>query len=321
MRLGTRTTIVVCLDPPWELLCQSRSQSHHKVYYHWTCPSHWSTRSMLRCPTGTELIKPLAHKSTNHIAPGTLRFQPHFYMWTTHQCLCSLTAHRGRTAPTVRTPRMRVLWAVSLWFSLWACTLTVGFSGRPKLLLAHTPGRGLDHIPGPQAVSAQITPALSLGLSSKAQVSAPSPHTHQQMWGLGWGVQEVTSTLCAGLPLFCLPWASCCTLVWAPEATFLYHWSPSWWSKFPGGGTLSSFTAPSQGHRSHPNYFFSFIIPSNLMIFLAILVGNLLPVFSRHSVRNSPHVDILLMYLQKKMSSKSFYSDILISFLVFFLKR
>ena len=128
--------------------------------------------------------------------------------------------------------------------------------------------------------------------------------------------REVARTLCAGFSLFCLLQPSCCTLLWGYEAPFLPSWSPKQWSVFPGWGNLSSFTAPFQECRSCPSsFFFSFILPGYMMIFLAILFVRDLPAFNRYCVRIVPHVDVFLMYLWEEMSSMSFYSTILIALL------
>ena len=93
---------------------------------------------------------------------------------------------------------------------------------------------------------------LSPGLSAEAWVLAPSCFAHQQASISSWGVIEVVRTLCSGLCV--LPAASClCTLFWASDTSFL-----SWLISQPvkgllGWRNLSSFTAPSQRCRSHPN--------------------------------------------------------------------
>lgn len=65
-------------------------------------------------------------------------------------------------------------------------------------------------------------------------------------------------------------------------------WSPSHWRGFPEWGNISSLTAPSQGHMSHPSYIFLLSYPA---IFPTALVVWDLPAFSRYSVRTVPHVD------------------------------
>ena len=179
------------------------------------------------------------------------------------------------------------LWALQEWgyYSVgsappFMCLLTVVFHfyGGPRLLLHTPPPHPVAACPTLyplQAISAKPTPVLSLGLSSEAWVSAPSPCAHEQMCILGWGVQwGDTDYLCSSLSVL-------------PAASWLLHSSLNLWSSlpvpadlltheggFPGWGNLPSFTAPSQGHRScHNSYFslfFSFILHGYMVIFLTI---------------------------------------------------
>ena len=94
-------------------------------------------------------------------------------------------------------------------------------------------------------------------------------------------------------------------------------WFPSHWRRLPGWGKEEPFPciAPSQGHGSHPDFFyFSFIPHSYMVIFLAALVvWHLLPAFRGYSVRTAPHVDVFFTYLWEEVNSTPFYSAILIS--------
>ena len=54
-------------------------------------------------------------------------------------------------------------------------------------------------------------------------------------------------------------------------------------------------------------FFFSFVLPGYLVIFLAtLIIWDLLPVFCRYSVRIVPLVGVFLMYLWEEVSSMSF---------------
>ena len=65
-----------------------------------------------------------------------------------------------------------------------------------------------------QAVSAQSTAVLSLGLSSEACIPTPSSHPYQQTCVLGWSIQDGgTDHLCKSLS--CLPLTGCCAFLWA----------------------------------------------------------------------------------------------------------
>ena len=166
-----------------------------------------------------------------------------------------------------------------------------------------------------QAVYMQPTPVLSLGLSAEAWVSAPSPCMHHQMRVSSWGVQRGGQIVCAALSPFCLPQSGCCTLLWVSEAPCLSQLISQQRKGVPRVREPFSFTAPSQGHRSHPDSFSSpFFLPSYAVTFLAaLIVWYLPPAFSRYSVRTVPHVDVFLMYFWEEVSSMSFYSAILIS--------
>ena len=139
-------------------------------------------------------------------------------------------------------------------------------------------------------------------------------HTSRCM-SLAGECSKVATTLCTDLSPFCLTQAGCCTLLRASDTPFLSGSSPSQWRVFPGWGNLSSFTAPSRG--AGPiliPFFFSFVLPSYVVIFLApLVVWDLLPVFSRYSMRIIPPAVVFLMYLCEEMSFTSFYSVILIS--------
>ena len=127
------------------------------------------------------------------------------------------------------------------------------------------------------------------------------------------GHRVAVPTVCAGHSL--LPSAHWCS----PSVPADSPLSPCWWEDFPGYGNLSSFTAPSLGHRSHPVPFslifcFIFFCPTWLhWAFLALFESwGLLSVFSRCSVQIIPFVKVFLMYLWKEISSKSYSSAILV---------
>lgn len=135
-------------------------------------------------------------------------------------------------------------------------------------------------------------------------------------------------TVCVGPCLLC-PLQTCYyTLLWGSKAAPLSWLISRWWRNFPVGGTLFSFTVPSQipprGPGPSPDSFslflFSFVLSSYMEIFFALLeVWGLLPVdiqwgysvkiLSRYSVRIVSHV--FLMYLWEKVNSTSCSSAIL----------
>ena len=115
-------------------------------------------------------------------------------------------------------------------------------------------------LPPLQAVSAQPTAVLSLGLSSKPRVTAPSPHPYQWTRVSGWGTQGSGTTVRVGLSLSCLPLTGCCALLQASEAPFLsrlisppvrlpWVWEPL---------LCFSSTPPGAQVSSHFLYFFFF---------------------------------------------------------------
>ena len=162
-----------------------------------------------------------------------------------------------------------------------------------------------------QVVSLQPTPVLSLGLSSEDQVSAPS-------------LLHTPVDLCLGLgsvgkwPLCCSLCSDCCKLAALLSSEplklpFCPIWSPHWWRGFPGWGNFSSFTAPFQGCRPHPDSFL-FLLSYWLCGDHSCHFGFMrsLPAFSSYSVKIVPRVDVFFMYLWEEVSSTSFSSAILI---------
>ena len=59
-----------------------------------------------------------------------------------------------------------------------------------------------------QAISTQSVLSLSLGLTSVAWASAPSPYPCQQSISV-WGVEGFNADLLCRLPFICLPWSGC----------------------------------------------------------------------------------------------------------------
>ena len=135
-------------------------------------------------------------------------------------------------------------------------------------------------------------------------------------------------TVCIGPCLLC-PLQTCYyTLLWGSKAAPLSWLISRRWRNFPVGGTLFSFTVPSQipprGPDLSPDSFLSSFFPLSCPViwrfFFALLeVWGLLPVdiqwgysvkiFSRYSVRIVSHV--FLMYLWEKVNSTSCSSAIL----------
>lgn len=113
-----------------------------------------------------------------------------------------------------------------------------------------------------QAVSTQLMPVLSQGLSSEAQVSASSLCPHWQTHISGWGTQA-SGRVCEDLSLSLC--SSCCNLGVALSSEplklpFCAAWSFHQWGGFPVCKNLTSFPAPSQGHRSHPTSSVFFLV-------------------------------------------------------------
>ena len=109
-----------------------------------------------------------------------------------------------------------------------------------------------------QAVSAQPTPVLSLGVSPGPQVSAPSPLrplADMCPWlGIAarWSGPLVPISLCSACGRLVTALCSeSLKLSFHPGGHF------SQWKGFPGWRNLSSFTGPSWGPRACPNFFFS----------------------------------------------------------------
>jgi len=138
-----------------------------------------------------------------------------------------------------------------------------------------------------QAVSTQLMPVLSQGLSSEAQVSASSLCPHWQTHISGWGTQA-SGTVCADLSfsLFFLLQSGCRTLLWASKAPFLcclifpsVRWLPSVQKPY-----LLPSSLPRAQVSSHFLCFFPCVLPCYLEIFPALLDGwGLLPSFSSYS--------------------------------------
>ena len=150
----------------------------------------------------------------------------------------------------------------------------------------------------------------------KPEFQCPAPACTSRHVSQAGECGRVARTICAGLFPFCLSQTGCCTLLWASEALFL-----SWLISLLVRG-LPSVKEPFLFHRSHLGvqvascflfFLFSFVLPSYIEIFLALLgVWDLLLTLSRYSLRIVPHLDVFLMYLREELSSTSFYSVILI---------
>ena len=86
------------------------------------------------------------------------------------------------------------------------------------------------------------------------------------------------------------------------------------WGGFPGYRNLSTFTAPFQGCRTHPDSFLTFSLffffPQTQLHGNFLVVWGFLPALSRYSVRIIPHVDVFLIYLWKKVGFISYSSAI-----------
>ena len=100
------------------------------------------------------------------------------------------------------------------------------------------------------------------------QHPAPACTSRCESWG--GECREVARTLCAGLSLFSLLQADCCTLLWASEAPFLSQLISLLVKGLPRWGNSSPFIAPFQRCRFHPDSFF-FVC----LFHLTLLHGNL----------------------------------------------
>ena len=101
----------------------------------------------------------------------------------------------------------------------------------------------------------------SLCFISKALVKASKKtvYTHGCTYQAG---ECRTAALTISLPLLWLPQTGCCIFLWGFEAPLLSQLISLPVRGFPGYRNISSFTAPSQEHRSHPNSFLFFFFPT-----------------------------------------------------------
>ena len=185
----------------------------------------------------------------------------------------------------------------------------------------NTPGYGHTTLQPLCVVSEQPAQVISPGLSSKPQVSAPSPHLCHWMCVSGWDMQGggpdhpcgSRSVLPATDQLLHFPLS-----LWSFLSILPYH--PTGWGSFPEREKFTFVQLPLRG--TSPVLlppFFSFTWPGYVEIFI-ILPGiwGLLLVFSRCPLRIVPSVDVFLMWLWEEVSS-TFNSTIFIRTLSFIL--
>ena len=318
--------------PAWPLHACTHSVCSH---CHWTHPSHGSTTNPLRCPAGTEFTKPpVVCKSRGHRALKALKFQPYIwshashgyqlgfqpclYMWAAYQCLQTPRVHRRGAVPFLSTLRMTLLWQapplpLGMHINNGTSVVDPGWGSFVSDLQFWL---GLDHTLATAAVSAQISPAFSLGLPSEVggECSVPE-HTSSRASWIGEH-RVLAESLCAGFSVspaasqrVCSPlslWSFLSVLADLPtgegaaqgEGTFPLH------SFFP-----RDKSCPDSCLCFHPIWSYGDL---SCIFFFFFVFWDPPPAFSKYFVRIIPHVDVFLMYLWDEVSSTSFYSPILI---------
>lgn len=121
-----------------------------------------------------------------------------------------------------------------------------------------------------QAVSAQPTAVLSLGCPLNPEFQ---PACASGCGSLAGACEVVVQATSAWFSLFCLLQTGGCALLGASEALFLSRRLISLPPRaLPECRDLSSFSASSQGCRSHPTscFLLCFILPSHKEIFLVL---------------------------------------------------
>ena len=158
-------------------------------------------------------------------------------------------------------------------------------SGGPTPPLSQPPTMALYTLSHSHSSPFRLSPAhptlvLSLGLTSEAWASAPSPCLYQA--SQAGELRALVLTVCAGRPLSIFPsanWLLRSPLRWSSPSVPLVR-------GLPGCRNLSSLTAPSEGTDPVPipfslSLFSSFVLPNHVEIFLPFQKSEVL---CQHSV-------------------------------------
>lgn len=180
-------------------------------------------------------------------------------------------------------------------------------------ILLHTSGCGPYHTPAPLGCpcAANFSPLSKFVLQNPSFSYQPLACTSRYV-SQTRKCRVVTRTICAGLSFL-------------SATNQLLCLSPSLWSSFSVLADLLAGEGASQVEGTFPfsqlcpkgtgpvPIHFCFIIPGYVEIFLTIVgVWDILPAFSRYSVRIILHIGVFLMQLWEKVNSISFCSTILI---------
>lgn len=129
--------------------------------------------------------------------------------------------------------------------------------------------------------------------------------------------RAMAQTFSLGRFLFYLPPTSCCALLWASEALFLSQPISLPVRAFPGYRSFlfsSSFPGVQVLFCFLFSLFETVVLSPYIVMFRAFLSFQVFEVFCLCSVRVVPLVDIFLIFLWEEVSSKSYYSAILIPY-------
>ena len=203
-------------------------------------------------------------------------------------CLPPLSSGRAPIIPLRRVCRCSglpaLLGSCDVSHCLRACRERCS-SGGPTPPLSQPPTMALYTLSHSHSSPFRLSPAhptlvLSLGLTSEAWASAPSPCLYQA--SQAGELRALVLTVCAGRPLSIFPsanWLLRSPLRWSSPSVPLVR-------GLPGCRNLSSLTAPSEGTDPVPipfslSLFSSFVLPSHVEIFLPFQKSEVL---CQHSV-------------------------------------
>lgn len=223
---------------------------------HWQCINPWGSIATGRWLRFQPCFRSClgAGEGGRGAAWDGLRFQPHLEPTEVGLCLLRTCWEQGCYAGprlSLHPLAMRLLWQ----------TLGLSYVRFWLQLKAHS---------GAFRLSLCSNPVLSPGLSTEPKFPALSPHAHQWMHVLDWGVQggrwAGPSVL---VSLFCLLEPSCHILLWDPKASHLSQLISQPMKGVPRVRQNFLFDSSLLPSR----FLFSFILlPSYMMIFLAILL-------------------------------------------------
>ena len=190
-------------------------------------------------------------------------------MWANHWHLRTPRTPRSCTTPTGSMLRKRLLWqgpplpshaALLLW---WV-----------QASSAYTPSCGSYHTPAPSVCLQCSQPQSSPQICPlKPKFQPPAPTCTSGCDPLAGECREVTPAICSGLSLFCLLQTISCVLLQASEAPFLSCIISSLEKGLPRVREPFLFHSSLPGVQVSSQFFFSFVLPSYMEIFLAILAG------------------------------------------------